>query len=575
MSFCGQCGSSVTGTRFCTTCGAPTTAPTALPATESGAAPSASAPRLPTGAVTEKQPSLGEPAAPPSTRRPSRRVWWLVGGVVAIAAIGVGVGVVAVKQVAGVSGAETPEAAVVGLVQAINDKDLIRAATLLPPDELEQFSDALTSAGDALTRTGVVDAGASGEDLSTLLSGLSVSVRGLQVHSELVEPDLAQVTIVGGTLEAAVDPSATTGLLHTALANTDVASTGASFTLDIAQVNAKLDRPIMVAAVQRGGSWFVSTTYTAGEYLLRRTGAKRAPAAQADGRQAVYATPEEAAKGLLDQVGAAVNSHDSAELADALVPGEAQALLTYRRGIDKMLENLKVRAQDWDATFQVVESTGNTAIVRPTLITIDGSDGYHSGSIEIQDGCFLLNGENRGCLSDGGTSGELNDLLVGTNPDVDLDLVVTRVGDGWRVSLGATALHSVTKVLDGISSSQTRLIVANALGDRQARAQLLVGLPADRQVNLDQQVALEFGDTEAYKVVEVVVEPGQSLEYVNHPALSEACVLGGIYSAGGEQLTEIDEPGTYRLLAVGVVQNDDGYYRYVHTNSCAIRIDSR
>lgn len=527
--------------------------------------------------------ALGVPTAvlaPPgdsahSPVRKRRRIWWLVGGLALVVAVGVGVTVLAVRQVTSVSGAASPEAAVIGLVQAVNDKDLVRAATLLPPDELAQLGEVLTSAGNALTRTGVVDTGAGDGDFATMLSGLNVSVRGLQVHSELVEPDLALVTVVAGTLDAAVEPADTTGLLHTALANSDIAATGASFSLNIDDVNATQDRPVMVAAVQRDGGWYVSPLYTAGEYLLRSTGAIRAPVSASEGQQKTFDTPEAAAQGLLDQVGAAVNSRHSAGLAEGLAPAEAAAVLTYRRGIDELIANLKVHVQDWDAGFDVVEQTGDTAVVRPTLITINGDDGRNSGTIEIQDGCLIFNGDNRGCVADGGNEQALNELLLGTNPDFEPDLVVKRVGDGWRVSLSATAAHNVKKVLENVSPSQARYVVARFLSDRHARAQALTGLPSDQQVGLDQEITLDFGDSEVFKVVDVVVEPGQVLAYQDHPALSESCLLGGIYSADGTELSEIDAPGTYRLVAFAVVQNDDGYYRNVHADSCAIRMASR
>jgi hypothetical protein len=395
------------------------------------------------------------------------------------------------------------------------------------------------------------------------------------VHSEQVEPDLALVTLDAGTLDATVDPADTTGLLHTALANSDTASSGASFSLNIADVNARLDRPVLVAAVQRDGSWYVSPTYTAGEYLLRSTGAIRAPVGAGEGQQKTYDTPEAAAQGLLDQVAAAVESQHSAVLAEGLAPAEAEAVLTYRRGIDELLDDLKVHAQNWDASFEVVENTGDTAIVRPRLITIDGDDGYHSGTIEIQDGCLILNGDRRGCLAEGAEVNEVTEWLRGTQLDVDPDLVVVRDGDGWRVSADATALHSLTRALDGISPSQARSIIADIVHGRDIRGKVLTGLPSDQQVALGQAVTLKFGDSEVYKVVDVVVEPGQSLEYDAYPALSDPCVLGGIYSADGTELSETNEPGRYRLVAFAVVQNDDGYYRYVHADSCAIRMDSR
>lgn len=581
MSFCGDCGSPVNGARFCTNCGAatgasapPVVATRAVPAPARAAAFSPAA--APVGWSVHQGPTgMPSPSAGPTGSGTKRRVGWWIAGFVAAVGVGVGVAYYLLRTITVVSGADTPEAAVIDLVQAINDKDLVRAVTLLPPDELGQISDALASAETGLTRVGLVDGPVeNGDDgaLAALLSGVNLHARGIQLRSELIDPDLARVTVTGGLLEASVDPAHTTGLLRTALDSSFVAATGVAARVDVQDI----DVPIVVAAVRRDDRWFVSPIYTAGEYLLSGTDSVRAPATARAGGGPIYATPEAAARGLLDQVGATVNNRDSSLLADGLTSGESQAVLVYRRGIDALLADLDVEVSHWDASFEVVQNTGDVAVVRPTLISFVGDDGSHQGSIEIQDGCVLLDGQRRGCVTDLAGSTDLNVRLAGTEASVvDLDLVVRREGDGWRVSLGATATHLLTTAVETISPSQARMLTGSLLTDDAAAKRLMLGLPSDTQVGLDQVTTLDFAPTEAYKVVDVVVRPGQSIDYQAFPALPGACILRGIFSADGEELTRIEDPGTYRLIVVGVVQNDDGYYRYVHAPSCAVRVESR
>lgn len=90
-------------------------------------------------------PAAGSPESPPKQRKR-----WLVGGVAAIAAVGVvAVGLSALQGVDGTgSGYGSPEAAVSAFVASMDDEDPIGLASTMDPDDLGDMAEALQSLAD-------------------------------------------------------------------------------------------------------------------------------------------------------------------------------------------------------------------------------------------------------------------------------------------------------------------------------------------------------------------------------------------------------------------------------------------
>lgn len=228
ISQCGHCGALSHGERFCTNCGSPIAAPsTAEPTTgrpggirstvgrRRGAQPPAQGgvpPMTPPGtagdpfaAVTARTSAFPQaPGAPasqprephvqrhvaPTQRRGRAGKLLVLAGVLAL----LGVGAFTVRgMLGGGGGAESPEAAVQELANAVNSEDPAAVAATLAPDEVRALGDVIGAVERQARKVGIAGRGSPYE-------GLDVRLDDLELDAQELGPDVAKVTIRQGTL---------------------------------------------------------------------------------------------------------------------------------------------------------------------------------------------------------------------------------------------------------------------------------------------------------------------------------------------------------------------------------------
>ena len=550
MAFCGFCGAQVQGMRFCGSCGR------AVAATQQPADP------LPTAAVPasaagplfvgHRPPPITDPGPTlePAVRKRSRRGVWIAVAIVAVVVVAGSASAYFLFS-AKKGGAESPEAAVTQLATALQQRDLVGAALLLPPGEFQAAQGAFTALGDAAVRANLA---AGSTDLPSVLSGANLSFDGLKVASRPISADLAKVEITDGTMSVAINPAGATGLTREILqsATVDWAKQG-RFTVDSNVIARFLGYRPFVMAVQRDGGWYVSPLFTAGEYLSLQRDTARAPVTAGDGTVEQYPTPEAAADAFVRKLADAINQRDSSILASGLPPDEAEAVLTYRRALDSALSNTALTVGILDTSFTAEGDNPALRIVRPDLISLQASTRYNSVRIDIQGGCVVVDNGPQECLSDlTNQNRELAPLLT----NLDTGLVAVKSGDGWRISPLTTVLTQATRLVQGWTPSAMLLTVATISRSESAERALFT-TPSVGTFDANGSVKIEFNG-QAYAVVDFPVATVDQLR--GHVSATDGdCEVAWTMSPSGaiKKYDSPDETGTYRLIVMPTADTVD------------------
>ena len=191
-----------------------------------------------------------------STARRQRKMGSLVaaGGIAAT----LFVGVLAIGSLVGSgSGADSPEGAVRQLAAAVSHEDALAAADVLAPEEVRSLSGTVDLAAKKAQELALA------ENASAPLTGLDLSVDGLNLSTESLADGYAKVTVAGGTISARTDNGRFSPLMQRALRN----SKNSSAQADLATLGRDEGLPTFVMTVQRDGHWYVSAAYTALEYI--------------------------------------------------------------------------------------------------------------------------------------------------------------------------------------------------------------------------------------------------------------------------------------------------------------------
>lgn len=208
-------------------------------------------------------------------------------------------------------GASSPEAAVEAFVDALEQRDVLGALDVLDPAESGILVDVVRRAADEGARIGLLS---DDVDLSQV-SGVSLSVDGLVLRSELVATDLAVVVLDGGIVDLGFDP-ATLPFGGELRSRTSDAGPGGG-TTDLAQENYQL------ATIKRSGRWYVSIGFSIAEAARRGAGLDYPTelAATPEG----FASPVAAATAFWERL-AGFDVRGAVAMA---APGEGDALARY------------------------------------------------------------------------------------------------------------------------------------------------------------------------------------------------------------------------------------------------------
>jgi len=319
-------------------------------------------------------------AGVPLRARRDRRRTAGIGGTIAILAAALGVTTLAVGS-GDEGGAATPEEAVVRLVDAIEDQDVLAALDTVDPTEVGALRAAIDQAQSDATRLELLD-----ESLRLDgVAGIDVEADGLAYATNDLTGDLATVEITAGTLTTSVDPAA---LPLGELGREGVDGEGSSST-STTDLGAGDPGWATLATVRRAGRWYVSVGFTVAEAARRSAGVdlpsmERRPA---EG----FATAQEAATAFLSRL----LDGDVAGAIATSAPGEGDALARYAPlWLDGAHEDLEAeRAEGWEIALSDVVFDGGVvdgrSTLTPTSFRISGTvpaDWYVGSQLEVVDG---------------------------------------------------------------------------------------------------------------------------------------------------------------------------------------------
>ena len=410
-------------------------------------------------------PLSSAPAATPP--RHGTRGWAVtaIASAVVLVAAGTGASLVLAGSTGG-GGASSPAAAVQQMVDALNKSDVIGVLDNLAPGERNALEPGLKDIFGQLKRIGVLSSTADISDVT----GLHISEQDLVTSTDQLTPDVAAVTVSGGTNSESVDPgqlplgSYFEGLLDTAMNSRSVSTTGpnsGSETLGTLKVD---------------GGWYVSLGYSIAIDVLRSSGQSGAP--PVTGLQPVGASsPQGAVQALFSDV----SQLDLSGLLADLDPEELAAVDAYapdwlpsaQTALDKVRGQVSIGFGNLSFTTGPVD--GGTLVKLGNGITLSvkalGVD------FEYANGCYTVTGKGTSeheCVSGGSQYvAKLLDLLPPavqpifkrlTTTGPDTGFVTVQENGKWYVSPTRTYLDAISAELSEFQPGDIQTIIQNASG---------------------------------------------------------------------------------------------------------------
>ena len=394
-----------------------------------------------------------EPSSPPPHRSRGPIVAIVVGAVALI-----GAGVFAAGQIFfddSAGGADSPEAAGLALLDALDQEDALGAVDLLLPGERETLRQPLTALVGELARVEVLSDGAS----LSKISGLDVQIEDGTVDVEPTNVDDIVNLKISAMATASVDGEA----LPIGDFVWDVAE-GDSSDLD---VDASEPSPLEmgITAVREDGRWYLSAGYTVAEGARAETGED----IPETGVQPLGGdSPEDAMDNLLEGLVAL----DLTRVVAALNPNEFQALQRYaplflpdaQSALDE--EAVSLTAEDAQYT---VSGNGDRRLVTIDRLHVAFSSVDGDGSVTLDEGCWVVEADGESIdLCDTAnviTTEEdfegreaIDDLTASLEAAFDdveqFGFVVERVDGEWYFSPIATVSDSMLTVLRAVSREE-------------------------------------------------------------------------------------------------------------------------
>jgi hypothetical protein len=386
----------------------------------------------------------------------------------AVVLVGAGTGASLVLAGAtGDSGASSPAAAVQQMIAALNKSDVIGVLDNLAPGERNALEPGLRDIFGQLKRMGVLSSAADLDDIT----GLHVSEQGMAASTDQLTPDLAAVTVSGGTNSEAVDPgqlplgSYFQGLVDKAMNGRAVSTSGPN--------NGKAT----LGTVKVDGGWFVSLGYSIAINALRSSGQSGAPPTTGQLQPVGASSPQGAVQALFGSV----SQLDLTGLLEDLDPQELAAVDAYapdwlpsaQRALDKLQGQVSISFGNLAFSTQAVDSG--------TLVKVDNSLTLsvkaHGVDVEYANGCYTISGNGsheHECISSGGQyEAKLLDLLPQAVQPIFKRLATMRPDTGfatvqengkWFVSPTRTYLGAISAELSEFQPGDIQAIIQNASG---------------------------------------------------------------------------------------------------------------
>ena len=500
--FCSSCGQQLEpGARFCGSCGTPVEADAAAPP-----------PADPTPEAPQAEPTSQAP--PPSPSGESRLPVRIVPAILGVIALVV-VFVLLIQGLGGASGgADSPEAAVRQLAEAIENRDGAAAIAVLDPDEVGGLDDVYASLD-----VNTAGSGGSGEG-----SDSEISIEGLELSEERLGSDAAKVTFAGGTVSGA-------------LAFPGFSGSGSDVDLDFATEGGPQGSGHFAMTREVDGRWYVSPVMTGMEYLVEQEGL--APG-EFEGLEGGPDQAPGSPRRLASELAEAINFRSASQLLALISNGEAGAVLPYSAALQNLANEVEdsVQLQVTDASFD--EEDIGSGLVRLELehmgLGLSSPDSYSSeeASISLDGFCASV------VSSDGSTSNNC-DTQVRRLFGVDGFFVVAKREDGGlRLAPIATLVEYARLLAEELGP----------VGVRRATGRVTAG--ADGELQAGSRVSGDLNEA-GYATLTYRSEGGGLLALDGRPYLAmldpDGSLLEPLACPNGSQLYELPGSGTYYVVA--------------------------
>jgi hypothetical protein len=409
-------------------------------------------------------PTISAPA--PGSRRQGVRGWTAMAIASAVVLVGAGTG--ASLMLAGASGgggASSPAAAVQQMIDALNKSDVVGVLDNLAPGERNALEPGLKDIFGQLKRIGVLSSSADISDIT----GINISEQGLATSTDQLTPDLAAVTVSGGTNSEAVDPtqlplaSYFQGLVDQAMSGRSVSTSGPN------------SGKTTLGTVEVDGGWYVSIGYSIAINALRSDGESGAPPATGQLQPVGASSPQGAVQALFRSV----SQLDLTGLLAGLDPDELAAVDAYapnwlpnaQAALDKLQDQVSIQFGNLSFTTQPVD--GGTLVKIGSGLTV--SVKARGVDVQYANGCYTVTGPGTSeheCLSNGDQYE--TQLLALMPPAVqpifkrlvtmkpDTGFVTAEENGEWYVSPTRTYLTGISDLLSEFQPGDIETIIQNA-----------------------------------------------------------------------------------------------------------------
>ena len=222
--------------------------------------------------IDNTYPSVPEFAANTSNTNPRKNYKKLILILIAIFGVAVltGVSVFAYNTLTGSSsGADTPEGVLTNVSNAFADKDLTAVLSAGDPNEIEPFIENLSLFTKEAEKSGSI------KNAKNPLEAYSIKFSNMKTQTYKYSDTVARVELINGEIVTKVDKSKLpkgssasikSETINIEKSNKDYIETLKDFNEDF-EINKLESKHIFYIAVKRGDQWYVSSLYTATEYV--------------------------------------------------------------------------------------------------------------------------------------------------------------------------------------------------------------------------------------------------------------------------------------------------------------------
>ena len=415
----------------------------------------------------EKYDVLSPSAVPvvPRGRGPRGRAWLAVASAVVLAVAGTSTSVVLAGT--GGGGAGSPAAAVQGLVDALNKSDVIGMLDSVDPGERNALEPGLEGIFGQFKRLGILSPAA---DLNGI-TGVDISEHGLSISTDQLTPNVAAVTVSGGSSTAGVVPSQLPlGSYFQRVA--DEAMNGRSVT-----TTGPNNGNTTLGTVRVDGGWYVSLGYSIAIDALRASGRSGAPPATGQLQAAGASSPEGAVQALFNDA----SQFDLSALLSDLDPLEMAAADAYaadwlpnaQAALDKARGGANIQFGNLNFTTEQVDGGTLVKLGKGLTVTVKGQ----GRELEYANGCYTYTAQ--GATSHQCAQGDVQYLaqlkaflpqpvqpiftrLTTIKPDIGF--VTVDQGGKWYVSPTRTYLEAISAFLSELRPGDIQTVIDNASG---------------------------------------------------------------------------------------------------------------